>query len=119
MARRKKEFTVRAFSGAASANSTHWTQVARALANELFGKKKPYQPSPQEIADYYLTPREREVAYLAALGFSDVEIADALGMTFQTVRAHLRSILLKMALDDPRALCDYFLQRAASDSPDD
>ncbi len=91
-------------------------QLLRALAQGLFSRKSKYQPTTREIADYYLTPREREVAYLAALGFTDAEIADALGMTFQTARAHRRSVLAKMQLDDPRALCDYFLARAAHDA---
>ncbi|MBI4672894.1 MAG: response regulator transcription factor [Chloroflexi bacterium] len=110
MAQRKKDLSMRAarFSdGAAPAASL--TDALRALANGLFGKKKRSPTSPQEIADYYLTLREREVAYLAALGFSDTEIADALGMTFQTARAHLRSVLTKMDLQDPRDLCAYFL----------
>jgi DNA-binding NarL/FixJ family response regulator len=80
----------------------------RTLVNGLFGKKKTYQPSQQEIADYYLTPREREIAYLAALGFSHQDIADALGMNFQTVRVHLRNVLNKMHLDEPRELREYF-----------
>src|SRR5436189_5215237 len=76
----------------------------RSLINALFGSKGPYQPTQQQIADYYLTPREREIAYLAALGFSVQEIADALGMNFQTVRQHLRSVLTKMQLDEVREL---------------
>lgn len=116
MARRKKDFTARAAVGGERAAAASWSRAVRALAQGLFGVKKKYQPTPQEIADYYLTPREREVAYLAALGFSDTEIADALGMTFQTARAHLRNILHKMALDDPRELCEYFLRRAADDT---
>lgn len=80
----------------------------RTLIHGLFGKKKPYQPTREQVADFYLTPREREIAYLAALGFSVQEIADALAMNFQTVRIHLRHILTKMELDDPRELREYF-----------
>jgi DNA-binding NarL/FixJ family response regulator len=117
MARVKKELTSgtprfadRAASGA------NWSAALRAAAHGLFGKKANYHPTPQEIADYYLTPREREVAYLAALGFSITEIADALGLTFQTARAHLRNVLVKMQLDDPQKLCDYFLARESHDA---
>jgi DNA-binding NarL/FixJ family response regulator len=88
----------------------------RALINGLFGKKKAYHPTQQQIADYYLTPREREIAYLAALGFSYQEIADALGLTFQTVRVHLRNILDKMQLEEPRELRDYFTHDLDPDS---
>ncbi len=86
----------------------------RSLIDGLF-TEKPYTPTQQQIADYYLTPREREIAYLAALGFSIQEIADALGMNFQTVRQHLRHILTKMELNDPRALREFFLPRAGED----
>lgn len=85
----------------------------RDLIHGLFDKKKQsYRPTQQQIADYYLTPREREIAYLAALGFSHHEIADALGMNFQTVRQHLRNILTKMELDEARDLRDYFSRDA-------
>jgi DNA-binding NarL/FixJ family response regulator len=80
----------------------------RTLINGLFGTKTKYQPTRHQIAEYYLTPREREIAYLAALGFSIQEIADALGMNFQTVRVHLRNILTKMELNDPRELREFF-----------
>lgn len=83
----------------------------RALINGLF-EPKPYKPTQQQIADYYLTPREREIAYLAALGFSIQEIGDALGMNFQTVRQHLRHILDKMDLNDPRELREFFSREA-------
>lgn len=117
MARTKKDLKVRAAPFTArTAPAASWSEALRALANGLFGKQKHSLPSPQEIADYYLTPREREVAYLAALGFGDTEIADALGMTFQTARAHLRSVLTKMELNDPRELCAYFLDSAARDA---
>lgn len=83
----------------------------RGLLNTLFGELRPYVPSPREVADYHLTPREREIAYLAALGFSDKEIADALAMNFQTVRVHIRNVLNKMNLNDPRELQEYFVSR--------
>ncbi len=120
MAQTKKDLKMRAASFTErSAPAAGLTEALRALANGLFGSRKHYPPSPQEIADYYLTPREREVAYLAALGFSDTEIADALGMTFQTARAHLRSVLTKMDLDDPRELCAYFLDSDTRDASDE
>lgn len=115
MSHKKKDFKLVApspFRGVAPATSLSAT--LRNLINGLFGTKGPYQPTPQQIADYYLTPREREIAYLAALGFSVQEIADALGINFQTVRQHLRSVLTKMQLDEVRELRD-FISRDASD----
>lgn len=95
-----------------AAPASSFSESLRTLIHGLFGKKKSYQPTREQIADFYLTPREREIAYLAALGFSVQEIADALAMNFQTVRIHLRHILTKMELDDPRELREYFSRNA-------
>lgn len=109
MAPKKKELhQSAALTGARVGSDAAVSEGLRALVNGLFGKKKPYRPSPQEIADYYLTLREREVAYLAALGFSDQEIGEALGMTFQAVRVHLHRVLVKMQVADARELREYF-----------
>ena len=81
-----------------------------AIIARLFGAS-PAGPTRQEIIDYHLTPRERRIAYLAALGFSDKEIADALVMNFQTVRVHLRNLLDKLKLDDVQELHKYFSPR--------
>src|SRR5438034_5809694 len=83
-------------------------QGLQGLISKLFGTTTLVTPSRQEIIDYHLTAREREIAYLAAIGFSDKEIADALVMNFQTVRVHLRNILNKMHLDDVSELQHYF-----------
>lgn len=116
MPRKKKNLVVPSPPSSESASGGGVTRMLRALARGLFGSKLPYQPTPHQVADYYLTPREREVAYLAAIGFSDKEIADALGMNFQTVRVHLRNVLLKMDLDNPRALRDFFLDSSGEDT---
>jgi DNA-binding NarL/FixJ family response regulator len=93
---------------------TQGSKIAQALEGiigRLFGAPSVAGPTRQEIIDYHLTPREREIAYLAALGFSDKEIADALMMNFQTVRVHLRNILNKLRLDDVRELRKHFSPR--------
>lgn len=113
MSRKKKKLNQSAslpYDRAAPANS--FSDALRDLINGLFDKKKPFQPTQQQIADYYLTTREREIAYLAALGFSHQEIADALGMNFQTVRQHLHNILTKMQLNEVRELREYFSRDA-------
>ncbi len=94
--------------------STQGSKIAQALETivaRLFGAPATAGPTRQEIIDYHLTSREREIAYLAALGFSDKEIADALMMNFQTVRVHLRNILNKLELDDVHELYKYFSPR--------
>jgi DNA-binding NarL/FixJ family response regulator len=93
---------------------TQGSKLAQGLAAiiaRLFGTSPAAAPTRQDIIEYHLTPREREIAYLAALGFSDKEIADALVMNFQTVRVHLRNILNKLQLDDVHELYKYFSPR--------
>lgn len=46
-----------------------------------------------------LTPREHAVACLAARGYRNSEIADALAVSESTVRAHLRSVFQKLDID--------------------
>lgn len=82
-----------------------------AIIARLFGGPSATGPTREEIIHYHLTPREREIAYLAALGFSDKEIADALVMNFQTVRVHLRNILNKLRLQDVQELSQHFTPR--------
>jgi len=47
-----------------------------------------------------LTPREREVARMAAEGESNLAIAEALGITERTVKSHLTTIFEKLAVND-------------------
>lgn len=47
-----------------------------------------------------LSSREKEVARCAALGQSNAEIAEHLGITERTVRAHLSSVFEKLHVDD-------------------
>jgi len=47
-----------------------------------------------------LTPREREVARMAAEGESNLAIAQVLGITERTVKSHLTTIFEKLAVND-------------------
>ena len=47
-----------------------------------------------------LTQREKEVAYFAATGESNTEIAERLGITVRTVRAHLSAVFEKLQVVD-------------------
>ncbi|HYY21814.1 MAG TPA: helix-turn-helix transcriptional regulator, partial [Thermoleophilaceae bacterium] len=51
-----------------------------------------------------LSPREREVARLAADGLSNREIAEALFVTVKTVEWHLRHAFEKLGIDSRRRL---------------
>ncbi|MBU0465698.1 MAG: helix-turn-helix transcriptional regulator [Proteobacteria bacterium] len=45
---------------------------------------------------HHLTPREIEVCLLVCKGLIDTEIAEVLGITFYTVRTHLKNIFMKV-----------------------
>lgn len=47
-----------------------------------------------------LTPREKEVAERASIGHSNQAIAQALGITERTVRAHLSAVFQKLDVND-------------------
>ncbi|MCZ6530062.1 MAG: LuxR C-terminal-related transcriptional regulator [Chloroflexi bacterium] len=51
-----------------------------------------------ESAVGILTPRERDVTHLTALGKTNHEIAFELGISGETVKSHIRSTLAKLAL---------------------
>ena len=53
---------------------------------------------PDSLTDC-LTPREREIAILAAKGLKNTEIAEKLFITENTVRSHLRTTYQKLDID--------------------
>jgi two-component system response regulator NreC len=57
-----------------------------------------------------LTPREREVLRLIALGHTSVEIADMLGLSPRTIETHRARIHRKLALGTRAELVRYALQ---------
>jgi len=97
-----------------AARLTHWIRAARAGREPLLGLAEceprvrelrswggagPHylvqlQPVPVLVRQgrHHLTPRQRTVAGLAAVGAHNHEIADALGLAPGTVKVHLRSI---------------------------
>lgn len=66
--------------------------------------------SPQ---DYGLTPREDSVLRMLLQGASNKEIANELGITERTVKAHVSSILNKVEVKDRRALIIKLSQNGA------
>ncbi|HEX3392683.1 MAG TPA: response regulator transcription factor [Solirubrobacteraceae bacterium] len=57
-----------------------------------------------------LTPREREVLRLIALGHTSVEIAEKLGLSPRTIETHRARIHRKLGLDTRAQLVNYALQ---------
>ncbi len=57
---------------------------------------------------YLLTPREAEVCLLVFKGFADQQLASALGISFHTVRTHLKRVFSKLGVSS-RSELNYAL----------
>ena len=62
----------------------------------------------EKVSDQ-MTAIEFNVASLAAAGLSNQEISDFLGITLNSVRAHLRNIFTKLAISSRKELRDYVI----------
>lgn len=69
-------------------------KVARKVVD--FFRRKPVAPSGKGSVCGNLSKREEEILDLLAKGYRYKEIADALGISFDTVRSHLRNIYEKL-----------------------
>jgi len=83
--------------------------IARKLLGEL------QQPSDLRPTDEPLTEREVEVLRLVARGLSNQQIAGALTITEQTVRAHVSNILSKLHLANRTQAALYALREGIAD----
>jgi len=54
------------------------------------------KPLPAEVPSEGLSKRENEVLALVAKGYANKEVADALGLSFETVRSYLKTIYSKL-----------------------
>jgi PAS domain S-box-containing protein len=66
-----------------------------ALSTERWGRRFRREPNPEDD-DASLTHREVEIVRLVALGHSSPEIADELGIAYDTVRTHVRNAMEKV-----------------------
>jgi len=57
-------------------------------------------PTPMSIRPLYLTPREIDVLNLSIRGYSDREVAAALGITENTVNTHFRKIFRRLGVNN-------------------
>lgn len=72
--------------------------VTRRLIDEFASQHRPATPTSKALR--FLTPRETEVLRLIAEGLSNVEIAERLVVTEETVKTHVSRILNKLGLRD-------------------
>lgn len=70
------------------------------LLSQVSAKLTAHAPAPATAWQQGLTPREVEVAQRAALGHSNALIAEDLGITERTVRAHLGAVFEKLGVVD-------------------
>jgi DNA-binding NarL/FixJ family response regulator len=80
-------------------------QIARKVVSHFQQIKKPQSDMEQ------LTKREHEILALLAKGFLYKEIADQLGISLSTVRAHLHTVYEKLHVQSRTEAVVKFLER--------
>lgn len=87
--------------------------LAPALARAVQGRAAPERPEGPEVAGPFeaLTPREREVLGLLAEGRSNRGIAEGLGISEGTVKAHVKAILRKLGAESRVAAAVLAVER--------
>ncbi len=103
----KKEF--RSTVSLATPASRSLGDILGELLAYFFNRPAPADPS---IAFEQLTPREREIAHLAAQGYTNKEIAAQLVIAQDTVKTHMRNILTKLGLHSKAELRLYWHDRS-------
>lgn len=68
--------------------------IARKVMNKL--QQMPHHIRPEQVPDYNLTPREKEVLSCVVEGLSHKMIADKLLISYETVRSHIKKIYEKL-----------------------
>ena len=85
----------------------------QALFRKLFRRAPPRRtPKPP-----LLTRRERQVLELVGRGYTNREIADALGIGPETVKTHIANIRAKLGLSNKAELRYWFLDHFPPNSP--
>jgi DNA-binding NarL/FixJ family response regulator len=69
----------------------------------------------EHATDDTLTPREAEVLRLIAGGNANKEIARLLGLTEETVKSHVKNILVKLGVNDRTHAVTVALKRGIID----
>ena len=74
--------------------------LGQSLLSRLLSQVSSHLPQRSNAWQAELTPREIDVAQRAALGHSNALIAEDLGISERTVRAHLGAIFNKLNISD-------------------
>jgi DNA-binding NarL/FixJ family response regulator len=86
------------------------------MVREVYAGRRPVPPNVQALlsvrtASAALSPREIEVLEAVGKGMQNKEVAAALGITEDTVKAHVKRILFKLNVDDRTAAVTVALRR--------
>ncbi|WIY00888.1 response regulator transcription factor [Amycolatopsis mongoliensis] len=92
--------------------------VTRRLIGRFASRVRPAVAKPDGGALEVLAPQEREVLRLMARGLSNREIAEEMGLGFETVKSYVSSILTKLELRD-RVQAVVFAYRVGFAGADD
>lgn len=92
------------------------------MVREVYAGHRPVPPNIQALlsartASAALSPREIEVLEAIAKGMQNKEVAFALRITEDTVKAHVKSILFKLNVDDRTAAVTVALRRGIIHMP--
>ena len=89
-------------------------------ARLLLGLTPPKPPSPEAADATYdlLSPREQQVLRLIALGHTNLQVADRLGLSVKTVETYKSRLMTKLGLTGRAALVRYALQQGLLEEQD-
>lgn len=95
------------------------THIEPRLAGVLLGRSRLRStPAPAADAAKILSARERDVLTHIASGKTNQEVADLLGLTVNTVKAHLKSIYRKLDVSDRVQVVLHAIRLGIVDAPD-
>lgn len=93
-------------------------RIARTLVRRTRGRVEAAGTTPAAPADALLSQRELEVLTGIGKGFSYAEVAEALGMSTNTVRTHVRNLYRKLAVNSgTEAIYEYNRRMAEIGQP--
>ena len=89
-------------------------------ARLLLGGTPPTPPSPEaaDASNELLSPREQQVLRLIALGHTNLQVADRLGLSVKTVETYKSRLMTKLGLTGRAALVRYALQQGLLEEQD-
>ena len=89
-------------------------------ARLLLGLTPPKPPNPEAADATYdlLSPREQQVLRLIALGHTNLQVADRLGLSVKTVETYKSRLMTKLGLTGRAALVRYALQQGLLEEQD-